>query len=340
LILLQKYHYELTVHALCLYRATINGKDGLFLCQVDDFAIATNDESVYTKICNDLNAELPVPIKRHDLLTHYNGIDIIQTRDYITLHVGSYIRKIVGNPGWSDMTPITLPSMALDNEHIRSLDLATAPDTEPEHKALDSSKFRYRDDVGELIWSMITCRPALAFPVTTAADNEHIRSLDLATAPDTALVWAMITCCPALAFPVTTLSQFPTAPAASIHYAAVTRAFKYLNVMPDDSHVGVPNPMTSYQISSILAGHLSGSHHLLRRRRCIHLRLTFPLLPTPLLPLLLPSSAISLPLQHPSLTLILHERNQPWDTSDPFPRSASVILSSCPIPCINMCNHK
>ena len=79
--LLQKYHYELTVHALCLYRATINGEDGPFLSQVDVFALTTNDESAYTKIYNDLDAELPVPIKRQGLLTHYHGIDIIQTQD-------------------------------------------------------------------------------------------------------------------------------------------------------------------------------------------------------------------------------------------------------------------
>ena len=70
------------MHALvCLYRATINSEDGPFLSQVDVFALTTNDESAYTKIYNDLDAELPVPIKRQGLLTHYHGIDIIQTQD-------------------------------------------------------------------------------------------------------------------------------------------------------------------------------------------------------------------------------------------------------------------
>jgi hypothetical protein len=102
-------------------------------------------------------------MKRQGLLSHYNGIDIIQTRDYVTLHVGLYLRKIVSNHGWNDMHRITLP-MSADNEHIRSLDTAPAP------SSADSAKleglFRYRGAIGELIWAMITCRPEISFPVT------------------------------------------------------------------------------------------------------------------------------------------------------------------------------
>ena len=109
--LLQKYHYELTVHALCLYRATINGEDGPFLSQVDVFALATNNDSVYTKIYNDLDAALPVPIKRQGLLTHYHGIDIIQTRHYITLHVGSYIHIMLAR--WLSKFVLSLTTFML-----------------------------------------------------------------------------------------------------------------------------------------------------------------------------------------------------------------------------------
>ena len=56
--------------------------------------------------------------------------------------------------------------MAADNDHTRSLDTATAPATDSERQALESSQFAYRRAVGELIWAMITCRPELAFPVT------------------------------------------------------------------------------------------------------------------------------------------------------------------------------
>ena len=91
------------------------------------------------------------------------------------------------------MHPVAL-LMAADNDYIRSLDTATAPETE--RQAIESSQFRYRHAVGELIWAMITCRPALAFPITK-------------------------------------LSQYATDP-APIHYTAAKRIiFKYLNAMPD-----------------------------------------------------------------------------------------------------------
>ena len=153
--ILRQHGFRPTVHAPCLYRAKIGNENVIFLRQVDDFAIATNQESLYTNICDQLDSHLLVPMKRQGLLTHYNGIDILQTRDYITLHVGSYIRRIVDSHGWSDMHPVALP-MSADNEHVRLLDTATPPSDEPARAALES-KLRYRCGIGELIWAMITC---------------------------------------------------------------------------------------------------------------------------------------------------------------------------------------
>jgi hypothetical protein len=96
-------------------------------------------------------------MKRQSLLTHYNGFDIVQTRDYITLHCGSYIRKLLANHGWSDMHAKLLP-MSSDNEHIHALDTAVPPPSNARHLALENGHFRYRSAIGELIWAMITCR--------------------------------------------------------------------------------------------------------------------------------------------------------------------------------------
>jgi hypothetical protein len=121
---------------------------------------------LYTTICEQLDSHLLVPMKRQGLLTHYNGIDIVQrTRNYITLHVGSYVRRIVESHGWSDMHPVALP-MSTDNEHVRLLGTATPPPNDTPACAALESKFRYRCGIGELIWAMITCRPEISFPVT------------------------------------------------------------------------------------------------------------------------------------------------------------------------------
>jgi hypothetical protein len=116
--ILHEFSFVATVHAPGIYRATINGEDGLFLRQVDDFAIATNNPALYNRICNSLDSKLLVPMKGQGLLTHYNAIvDIIQTSDYITLHCGTYVQNILDNHGWSDMHSGKLP-MSLDSDHI------------------------------------------------------------------------------------------------------------------------------------------------------------------------------------------------------------------------------
>ena len=108
-----------------------------------------------------LDSNLLVPLKHQGHLTHYNGLDVVLTCDYITPHCGTYVRKILG---WSDMNPTNLP-MSPDNEHVRSLDTAVLPATTTGHDALESANFRYSGAIDELIWAMITCRPELSFPV-------------------------------------------------------------------------------------------------------------------------------------------------------------------------------
>ena len=192
--LLREHTFVPTVHAPCIYRAHLAGEAVLFLRQVDDFAVATNNVNIYHCICDSLDSNLLVPLKRQGLLTHYNGLDIIQTRDYITLHCGTYVRKLLANHGWTDMHPTSLP-MSPDNAHVRSLDTAVLPATTTEHDALESRHFRYRGAIGELIWAMITCRPELSFPVVK-------------------------------------LSQFSINP-AHVHYLAVKKVFKFLSATLD-----------------------------------------------------------------------------------------------------------
>jgi hypothetical protein len=128
-------------------------------------------------------------MKGQGLLTHYNGINIIQTSDYITLHCGTSIRKILTNHGLSDMHANHLP-MSSENDYIRSLDTAEPPTTFVGKLALENAHFRYHGAIGELIWAMITCRLKISFPVCK-------------------------------------LSQFSAVP-AKVHYAATCHIFSFL----------------------------------------------------------------------------------------------------------------
>ena len=122
--ILRDFGFEPTTHAPCLYRANIDGNEVLFLRQVDDFAIGTDDQHIYKSICDCLDALLHEPMKRQGLLTHYNGIDIEQTRDYIHISCETYIDKILSNHGWDNMNKNVFLPMNSNNGHVKTLDTA------------------------------------------------------------------------------------------------------------------------------------------------------------------------------------------------------------------------
>jgi hypothetical protein len=83
-----------TVHEPCLYSGTVNGKQVIFKRQVDDFAIAAPDEQTANILLDLIDDELSIPIKRQGYLDMYNGIDVMQTKDYIKISCKTFINKI------------------------------------------------------------------------------------------------------------------------------------------------------------------------------------------------------------------------------------------------------
>jgi hypothetical protein len=74
-----------TVHEPCLYLGTINCKQIIFKHQVDDFAIAAPDEETANILLDMIDDELSIPMKWQGFLDMYNGIDVLQKRDYIKI---------------------------------------------------------------------------------------------------------------------------------------------------------------------------------------------------------------------------------------------------------------
>ena len=150
-------------HAKCLYIGHIHDTVVLLLRQVDDFAIGAVDDSVYGEMCDRIDSDLSSPLKRFGLITHFNGIDFVQTKHYVTVHCGTYLSKVFERHGWEDLNGTQLPMQA-SNAHLRALD-----DAEPADPAtlrgLQQIYFPYRRAMGELIWPMVTCRPEISFPV-------------------------------------------------------------------------------------------------------------------------------------------------------------------------------
>jgi hypothetical protein len=84
-----------TTHKPYLYSGIINGQRVLFLQQVDDFAIACSDESTANRLLDMLDDELTIQLKWMGLLDLYNGLNVIQTRDYIKINCSTYLDKIL-----------------------------------------------------------------------------------------------------------------------------------------------------------------------------------------------------------------------------------------------------
>jgi hypothetical protein len=62
--------------------------------QVDDFAIAAPDAPTSDILMDQIDNCVKISIKRQGYLDMYNGVDIFQTRYYITMSIQTYINKI------------------------------------------------------------------------------------------------------------------------------------------------------------------------------------------------------------------------------------------------------
>ncbi len=70
------------------------GKRVIFKRQVDDFAIASPDELTANILLDMIDDKLTILMKHQGYLDMYNGIDVMQTRDYIEISCKSIIMKI------------------------------------------------------------------------------------------------------------------------------------------------------------------------------------------------------------------------------------------------------
>jgi hypothetical protein len=174
-----------TTHEPCLYSGNIDGTRVIFKRQVDDFAVATPDERTATILLDMIDDKLTIPMKRQGFLDMYNGIDVMQTRDYIKISSKSFIEKIcekylntwMQNFTSTDDRPTPLPT---DPTWYKKFNAATGdPCPKAQAKLAKTMQLTYRCGVGELIWAMTTTRPDVAFTsvklsqATSAPDEHH-----------------------------------------------------------------------------------------------------------------------------------------------------------------------
>jgi hypothetical protein len=180
-----------TIHETCLYLGSYGGKEFLIGRQIDDFLAVGLEEQPLRDLFQYLATKINI-VAEIGLVSHYNGIDIVQERDYVKIHVGKYIGKILANHGWEQGTKAE--SRLIEPLHPSAFKelVEKVPPTEPSEKAeLERvAGFAYRTAIGELMYTYVTCRLDVGYAMAE-------------------------------------LSKFSCGPGAC-HYAAAKRVFRYL----------------------------------------------------------------------------------------------------------------
>ncbi len=133
-------------------------EDAAVFHNVWTYAIAAPDERMANILLDLIDDELSIPMKRQGYLDMYNGIDVIQTRDYIKISSTSFIDKICKKylNSWmqnfmsTEDRPTHLPT---DPTWFKKFNAAVG-DSDPKVQAKLAKKMQltYRCGVGELIW--------------------------------------------------------------------------------------------------------------------------------------------------------------------------------------------
>ncbi len=183
-MILQELGLTRTVHEPCLYSGTINGNRVILKRQVDNFTIAAPDEITAKIHLDKINYKLSILMKCQGYRGMYNGINVLQTRDYIKISSYLFINKICDKylATWMHnfTSPDTWPTPLPTNPTWYKKFNSAVGNPEPKVQAClaKTMQISYQSGVGELIWAMTTTRPDLAFtsvklPQAKFAPHEH-----------------------------------------------------------------------------------------------------------------------------------------------------------------------
>ena len=171
-------NFKSTTHDKTIYKADFNGETVYLLRQVDDFAIACDEEATAESIYDIIGKQLRLQSETSDpftylgLITDFNGIDVKQTREYIEISCAGYIDRIITSHGWTNeknMLPVSKPISPLPTDTLHQIAKHTNGPKEgtAEHSALEAKAgFSYRTLLGEMMYAYVSCRPDIGYPIT------------------------------------------------------------------------------------------------------------------------------------------------------------------------------
>jgi hypothetical protein len=96
-------NFVCATHETFLYVGQYAGQEVLVEIQVDDVMAVVVQDSLLWDLFGYLATKIKIEAEL-GIVSHYNGIDIIQDRDCVNIHIGKYIHKILMNHEWEKAT--------------------------------------------------------------------------------------------------------------------------------------------------------------------------------------------------------------------------------------------
>ena len=138
------------------------------LRQVDNFALACNDEDTAKELYKQIGSRLRLlnetedPFTYPGLITDLNGIDVEQSQEYIQIACSNYINRIYTSHGWDDdksMNPVSKPISPLPMDTLHTIGTKTGPaEGTSKQQALEDQKgFSYRTLLGKTMYAYVSC---------------------------------------------------------------------------------------------------------------------------------------------------------------------------------------
>ena len=95
------------------------------------------------------------PLKMQGIIDYFNGINLQQSRDFITVDCRMYLDCVFERHGWTQIATASLAKsipILVDSNVIRKLESTTSPTEASTRTALEKEMgFSYRAAIGELI---------------------------------------------------------------------------------------------------------------------------------------------------------------------------------------------
>jgi hypothetical protein len=157
-----------------LYIGTFNDEPILICRMVDDFSVAAPSAAT-TEAFIAFIASKGITIRDDGLLTKFNGVDLLQTRDYVKLSCTSFIERMLLSHGWEipgAQETDSSHSIPMSPDHRDTLQRADPGpiDGTPAHKLLEKEmRFSYRQVLGELMYAYVVGRLDIGYCVTSLA---------------------------------------------------------------------------------------------------------------------------------------------------------------------------